>query len=148
MLDRPERSQERGRVHEAVETAELRAKRPGHVVVVDARGLSEVERKNRGLRMSRGDDLVVERLELAHDAAVQDDGRAPRRTRERDRLPEAARRAGDQNGATGEVGSDDGFGMGKRHGGRDDSRTARTRRRRPFAKPASGRYNFRSAVGV
>ena len=47
--------------------------------------------------MAGGDDLVVQRLELAHDAPVQHDGRALRRARARERRAEAAGGAGDED---------------------------------------------------
>ena len=46
--------------------------------------------------MLRGDDLVVERFELAHDASVQDHRGALRGARARERRAEAAARAGDR----------------------------------------------------
>ena len=61
------------------------------------------------------DDLVVERLELAHDAAMQHDGGAARRAGERQRATETAGRAGDQDRAPGEVDGGCRGGVGESH---------------------------------
>ena len=64
---------------------QLRADRAGDVAEVVGAGCGEVERQDRRLRMPGRDDLVVERLELAHDAPVQHDGGAARGAGERQR---------------------------------------------------------------
>ncbi len=69
-----------------------------------ALAVAKIERQDRRLRMPGRDDLVVERLELAHDAPVQHDRRAARRAGERERAAEAAGGAGDQDRAAGEIG--------------------------------------------
>ena len=89
---------------DAVEPAELRAHRAGDVAEVVAARVGEIERQDRRLRMAGGDDFVVERFELAHDAAVQHDGGAARaRRRSASGATEAAGGAGDQDRAAGEV---------------------------------------------
>ena len=81
----------------------------------EIRGLRrrEVERQDHRLRMARGDDFVVERFELAFDAAVQHDRRAPPRRRARARA-EAAGRARDEDDAIRERATE-ADGGGQRH---------------------------------
>ena len=92
----PSVPEQRGRVHEAVEAPELRLQCARHVAEIVGGRLGEVERQDDGLRMLRGDDLVVERFELAHDAPVQDHRGAQRRAGARQRRAEAAAGAGDR----------------------------------------------------
>ena len=90
------------------------------------------------------DDLVVERLELAHDATVQHDGRAARGAGERERAAEATGGAGDEDCAPGEIGQVGSAGRRERHGIRQRSGAMIARsamiarvvanRRAPFAK--------------
>ncbi len=99
MLERAERTEQRSRVHERVEPPELRVERARNIGEVGRFGACEVERKDHRLGQLRGHDFVVQRFELAHDAAVDDDRRASVRAGEGDRLAEAARRAGDEHDA-------------------------------------------------
>ena len=78
-------------MHDAVEPSELRAQRARDVAEIVAPGRGEIERQDRRLRMAGADDLVVERLELAHDASVQHDRGALRRAGERQRRARARR---------------------------------------------------------
>ena len=112
MLDRTERSQHRRDVHQRVEAAELRAQRPDGLADLVGAGGARSSGRIVGSGCACGHDLVVQRLEPAHDAAVQHDGRAVRREGEGQRAAEAAGRAGDEDDATGEVGA--GFEAGGR----------------------------------
>ena len=131
MLDRAERAEERGRVYESVEPAELRTQCSGDIVVVGARRLSEVERKDRRLRMPGSDNLVVDRLELAHDASVQHDRGALSSTCQGQRAPETAAGARDEDGATGEINGGRSGGGGQRHWGSEFVGAVGNGRRRP-----------------
>ncbi len=81
----------RGGVDERVEAAELGVERIGDVGEVRRLRAREIERKDDRLGKLRRHDLVVQRLELADDAAVQDDRGASACARERQRLAHAAR---------------------------------------------------------
>ncbi len=96
MLDRTERAELHGGVHDRVDPPVLRLQRARDVGEVLGARRREVERQDRRLRVSGVDDLVVERFELAHDASVQHDGRALRRAGEREHSSQPAARAGDE----------------------------------------------------
>jgi hypothetical protein len=113
--------------------------------------------------MVRFDDLVVERFELTHDAAVEHDRRATRCARARERVAETARRAGDQDDALREINVQWIRWRGEWHGGSAKTRNCvipanagiRCLSGRYLAKidralPDQGLsgYTFRFAVGV
>ena len=163
VLDRPQRAQKRRRMHEPVETAELRADRAGDVAEIVGGRRGQIQRQDRRLRVTGGDDLVVDRLELADDAPVQHDGRAARGARERERPAEAAGRTGDHDCAAGQVdvtgeggggqghGAREGFGSGTTAGATamiDDQGDARPGVARPFARREREPYNLLLALGV
>ena len=116
VLDRAERAERGRRMHEPVQAAELRAERGRDVAEIVGRGRREIERQDRRLRLSGRDDLVVERLELAHDAPVQHDRRAARGAGERQRPAEPAGGAGDHDDAPRQIDGGRGTGRRKRHG--------------------------------
>ena len=92
MLDGPERPEQCGRMHETVEATELRLQGVRHVAEIVGGRLREIERQDDRFRMLRFDDFIVERFQLAHDAAVQDHGGAQRRASACQRRSESAGR--------------------------------------------------------
>ena len=99
MLDRTERAQLHGGVDDRVDAPVLRLQRAGDVgEILGLRG-GQIERQDRGLRVSGGDDLVVERFELAHDATMQHDGRALRRAGEGEHASQSAAGTGNEHDA-------------------------------------------------
>ena len=61
----------------------------------------KIERQDRRLGVSGGDDFVVERFELAHDSSVQHHGRALGGAGQRENAAQAASRARDEHDASG-----------------------------------------------
>jgi hypothetical protein len=94
VLDRTERAQLHGGVHDRIDASMLRLQRARDVGEVLCSGRRKVEREDRRLGVSGADDFVVERFQLAHDASVQYDGRALRRAGERQRSSKSAARTG------------------------------------------------------
>ena len=76
-------------MHKSVQPSELRTDRPGHLAEVIGGRRGEIERKDCGLWIPRGDDLVIEGFELPHDAPMQDHRRAVRSAGKRERPAEA-----------------------------------------------------------
>ena len=95
-------------MHEPVEPAKLRADRTRHIVEIVGGCRGQVERQDRRLRMSGRHDLVVDRLQLAHDAPVQHDCGPARGAGEREGLAEPARSAGYHDHAAGQIDIDGG----------------------------------------
>ena len=99
MLERSEGTQHCRRMDEAIEPTELRVNRARDIAEIVGTGFGEIERKDRRLRMARGNDFVVQRFEFSHDAAVQHERCAARSATECKRVTQAAGRAGDQHDA-------------------------------------------------
>ena len=87
----------RGGVDEGVETAELGIQRIRDIREIRRFRAREIERKDDRLGKVRRHDLVVQRLQLADDAAVHDDRGTSACARERQRLAHAAGCARDQD---------------------------------------------------
>ena len=84
-------------MHDRVEAPVLRLQRARDVGEVLGFGRREIERQDRRLGVAGRDDLVVERFELAHDAAVQHDRRAAAQRRPARGPAKTAARAGDED---------------------------------------------------
>ncbi|MCX7275551.1 MAG: hypothetical protein NTV19_20950 [Burkholderiales bacterium] len=86
-----------GAMHQRVQSAELRADGGRRRLEIGIGRLREIEREQRRLRSARGDDLVVDRVELLLAAPVQNHMRAVPCTGECNGAAEALAGAGDHH---------------------------------------------------
>ncbi len=137
VLGRSQRAQRRGDVDERIEPANLPAQRTGSAVELVGGGGCEVEWQDRRRRPAGGDDLVVQLLEPAHDAAVDDHRGAGRGAGQRQRAPQAAAGTCYEDRPAGDGGCAGVGGCGSRHGGAGRGRQRRQRRDAPGQVPGA-----------